>query len=480
MNKDYLVKLAFDHTNPDIGYGDSVGNAIGATVGRINNYLNPASAFQLMVLSPRMILNPTESSKGTYRIDEKDRKAKMYKKLMAAMLKENPNQLNDVRVNLGGPRYIHDIRRALTNSRTFPLLRPLYALTTPVTDFVTNIARSDHYNPLNNTVTLYSDNPAIMSHELGHAIDINSWGLGGARDKEKESKQKVLRRAFTKLMRHIKNLPRDAYSVGKGIFSNPASEYFNPVLGKGLTLWQEAMANTRSFLNIRKALKKNPEALKNLYILRNKALPAAYSTYLLGSMDLDPSVAVKGFLRAKLLGEAMNMASGNNKTEYRAYHDFMDAMLGKEKDKETVKDKKEGEPKVDATKSIQLNLSKDEQDELDSLKENYPDFSLEASKGEPTLTDKEKKIIEMYFKARKNFLDKYSKEYNTQMRYPSLVENPAFYFNNGRRNGIRALSRSVDRMDDATWHTFRMNQPEDAEYDKSVQAVNKLISKYLK
>lgn len=27
MNKDYLVKLAFDHTNPDIGYGDSVGNA---------------------------------------------------------------------------------------------------------------------------------------------------------------------------------------------------------------------------------------------------------------------------------------------------------------------------------------------------------------------------------------------------------------------------------------------------------------------
>lgn len=317
-----------------VGYGDIPLTALGSTYGRLNEALNPMT----YLITPSMLMNPSdkELSKFDLKVDERDRKARMYEELAKRMSQANPDQLQDVHVNLGGGRIINDLVRTWTNSRVNPLLRVLGTASVPYSDFINSLTRGDHYNALSNTVTLYSDSPAILSHELGHAIDINSYSR--PRDEEAESKLSFFPRMGKKVVRHIQNLPRDAYIMMRDLPN---------MLGLGTTLGQEAMANIRSHENLRKAFKDDPETLKALETLRSKHLNPAFSTYGLGAAGklgaiITAPIAYGIMAGAKLLGEGHNLATGNAKWESTAYKEVMDSLLNKEKSKKKAK-----EPEID-------------------------------------------------------------------------------------------------------------------------------------
>lgn len=312
-----------------VGYGDVPLTALGSSVGRLSEAFSPMT----YLITPSMLVNPSdkELSKFDLKVDEKDKKARMYEELAKRMAKANPDQLQDVHVNLGGGRLWNDLVRTWNNSRVNPLFRILGTVGVPVADFMSSLRRADHYNPLSNTVTLYSDSPAILTHELGHAIDLNSYSI--PRDEEAESKLSFFPRMGAKIVRHIRNLPRDAYLALKAV---PG------LVGLGTTLTQESMANIRSLQSIRKAFKDDPTTLKALETLRSKHLNPAFSTYGLGAAGqlgapLTYPIVYGTMAGAKLLGEGHNLATGNAKWESTAYKEVMDSLLNKEKAKNKVK-----------------------------------------------------------------------------------------------------------------------------------------------
>ena len=88
-----------------------------------------------------------------------------------AHLREDPRLKNTlVRLNHSDP--VDSIRR-LWKSENHPLLKGIGSLTAFPSALVTSKMRMNHYNPLTDTVELYSRVPEIAHHELGHARDIN-------------------------------------------------------------------------------------------------------------------------------------------------------------------------------------------------------------------------------------------------------------------------------------------------------------------
>ena len=85
------------------------------------------------------------------------------------------NQLETVRVRLNAYDPIDDFRRLFTNQEVALPLRLInipFALIDPFLGrFIGGIIISDFYDPFSNTVYVYSDDPAIALHELGHAKD---------------------------------------------------------------------------------------------------------------------------------------------------------------------------------------------------------------------------------------------------------------------------------------------------------------------
>ena len=186
----------------------------------------------------------------------------------------------------------------LHNPRT-TLLGKLFGLGTyPINLAAGNLGRGSHYNPATDVATQYYDIPAVTQHELGHAIDFNRHtpsqrpGIGGA-----------LRREGTAAA-------RDLYTIGRVL--------------PGMPLWQEAMANKRSYEGLRKVLK--GEKLQQALHDRLSVLPAGYGSYVGGEIGrfLGPAgtlLAVPGAIAGKVIG-----------------HDMQDAARLRERDKKSDKD----------------------------------------------------------------------------------------------------------------------------------------------
>lgn len=180
-------------------------------------------------------------TKGTFsgKLRDDDEKAQLYKAILERMQKANPDELGDVVVHLGGNRTIQDSFRKLTNrhSSAREKIRGLLHLPSNLlTTTLYNSGRPDHYDASANTVTLYSDNPAILTHELGHAIDFNQ--------KAKPDRYKY-------------------------VFTKKNDEIFN----------RESEANRRSSENIRKAFEDVPDVLSALQVLRLRTLPRGLYSY---------------------------------------------------------------------------------------------------------------------------------------------------------------------------------------------------------
>lgn len=179
-------------------------------------------------------------TRGTFtgRLRDDDAKAQLYKKILEKMEEQNPEELKNVVVHLGGTRNVSDALRTLTNGKVGIFSRIGNAFHLPVrllTSTVGNVDRGDHYDPMSNAVVLYEDNPAVLTHELGHAIDYNrykGWGRW--------------RKNFNYMLNAVKD---------------------------------EAEANKASEKAIVAAFKDNPKVLSALQTLRVRTLPRGYYTY---------------------------------------------------------------------------------------------------------------------------------------------------------------------------------------------------------
>lgn len=186
-------------------------------------------------------------TKGTVfgKIRDDDDKAQLYQAILDRMVQANPDELHDLVVHLGAQRALQDTLRSMSNPRAGKLEKIRNIFSAPanlLTTTGTNIDRSDHYNPLSNTITLYSDSPAVLTHEIGHAIDFNR--------QERKKRRKYIYDQDDKT-----------------------------------TLKKEERANAASGKNLEAAFKDEPDILSALQVLRLRMLPRGYYSY---NSEFDP------------------------------------------------------------------------------------------------------------------------------------------------------------------------------------------------
>lgn len=99
------------------------------------------------------------------------------RKMIAAAKRDK--ELSDVQVNLGSVRPIEQMGRIWTNKNTSLPSKLLGTVLSPYDYFSASLGRADHYDPFSNTVTTYTNEPAVLAHELGHAKDFKQKGSPG-------------------------------------------------------------------------------------------------------------------------------------------------------------------------------------------------------------------------------------------------------------------------------------------------------------
>lgn len=271
-NTPHFLKTAID-----VARGDLPSRAIASTVGHAGIF--PIS----LLLTPQTHVNPTDWRGEKGYLDptpsKQDQKAKRMQQLARAMARARKYELQDHQVYLGGPDTIRDVQRIINNPRTSVLGKTLGIASYPAMWLNLNLRRSNAYSPLTNSTYLYANSPAILSHELGHAIDFNSWRMPQYNDKENKM--------WTWLKRQGVGLARDAHTLSNII--------------PGFTLYNEARANLLSAQALRKSLKRNPKFLNQVLRERQRVLPAGYGSYV-GGTFLGPAGALPGLAGGKLLG----------------------------------------------------------------------------------------------------------------------------------------------------------------------------------
>jgi len=91
---------------------------------------------------------------------------------MVAFLKTHETELKNVKVRLNQWTPAGDLKRLVGNKRVEWYFRIFPGIPTTLWSSLTGrVLGGDHYNPYTDTVNLYSDDPAIALHELGHAKD---------------------------------------------------------------------------------------------------------------------------------------------------------------------------------------------------------------------------------------------------------------------------------------------------------------------
>lgn len=242
----------------EVSRGDLPSRALASSVGHVGGLMSG-----LPIMSLRAHEDPTDwvGASGSIldsEINPKDTRAQKLKALAQKMETVNPQELGDHRVVLGGTQLTRDIPRIFTNPRTSLLGKALGVVTYPVNAAMGNLLRGSHYNPFTDTSHVYGNSPAVLSHELGHALDFNADPVPEYSDRENS--------VLTWLRRQGYGLKRDAYMLARA---------FSPIM-----LRQEFRANELSEKNLRKALKDNPELLNEVFDDRQRELPVGIGSYL--------------------------------------------------------------------------------------------------------------------------------------------------------------------------------------------------------
>jgi hypothetical protein len=97
------------------------------------------------------------------------------RELLERMEEEYPQELSNVKViSGGGTRALDTIRRHFTNPRTTVLGKTVGLPMTLASALAGGLFRQPLYSPYADEVYSPWDNPGVLSHELGHAVDYNS------------------------------------------------------------------------------------------------------------------------------------------------------------------------------------------------------------------------------------------------------------------------------------------------------------------
>lgn len=258
--------------------------ALASTVG----HLGGLSA-GLPILGLNQHVNPVQwkgknDSWLTTNIAEDDARAQELAAISKQLQKVRKQELGDHRVMLGGTNMLRDIPRILTNKRTSLLGKGLGLASYPMTALTMNMMRGSHYNPLTDTSYIYGNSPAVLTHELGHAIDFNATPV---------SKEKGIKGW---LSRQGSGLNREAYMLARGLA---------PIM-----LLQEAAANMDSEDALRKAYKNDPKKLNQILSERQRELPAGFGSYLggLASGVAGPLGPLIGMTAGKVYGLSQDTA----------------------------------------------------------------------------------------------------------------------------------------------------------------------------
>lgn len=236
-------------------------------------------------------------------LDSKDERAKLYKNVADAIQQQRPDALSDTKVYLGGVGSWDRLKRTWKNKRTTLLSKLLGTVSIPATSVMMNLTRGDHYDPVSDTVALYSDNPAVLTHELGHAIDMNSW-----RNPHKDKKHSgIIGRAYDAVRNEVKAIPHDTYMLTSSILSKLGL----PIASSASTVGIEAAANLRSLAAIKDLEKKYPNLADTLKKMRTKTLPAAYTTYL-GALGIPLAGVPKELAGLLHIGSALGVRGASN------------------------------------------------------------------------------------------------------------------------------------------------------------------------
>lgn len=274
-------KLGREKISIDVARGGLPAMALASTLGHIGSF--PGGT----ILSRRTHVNPTDWTGAEGITDPEpaaeDTRAQKMKALAQTMAQADPQALSDHQVYLGGPRFFRELKRTLTNPRTSIVGKTLGTLGLPANYLSTALTRGSAYNPFSNSTYLYGDNPAVLTHELGHALDFNA----GAVPQYESGKNKLL----TWLHRQGKGLGRDLYGLSGMI--------------PGVNLLHEANANQRSERALRKVLGDKPGKLNEILHERQKVLPAGYGSYV-GHTLGGPGGALAGLLGGKAYGLAQS------------------------------------------------------------------------------------------------------------------------------------------------------------------------------
>ncbi len=224
-----------------------------------------------------------------------------HKAVADAMTEAEPDALKDTVLRLGGTNLVDDLiwkkergqdlpwysqvgGRVWHNPRTTVLGKLVGTVGAPLGSLLTPLTRGSHYNPEADSAAIYADEPAISSHELGHAIDFNKVGPTTQQ---------------TGLARFGRALGRDAYRAA-----------YLPVLN----LYHEAEANRHSRDALERGMADDPKQLQQLTEDRNRILPAGYGSYIGSAANTLaggalPFAPLAGMLGGKAYGAALNDAA---------------------------------------------------------------------------------------------------------------------------------------------------------------------------
>jgi hypothetical protein len=270
--------MQFDKVAVDVVPGGGISRATSLSLGRLN---------------PLSLVNLILSGRSHHNAGKGDR-PKAHAALAKAMESAAPEQLSDTVLRTEGTDFVDDMLwkkrhgdkdpgpwynriggRIMQNPRTTSPMKALAALVYIPNAISSNLMRSSHYSPAADAAVVYGDEPAVSTHELGHAVDFNDQsgpkpGLGG--------------RAV-----------RDAYTLLYGMVP-PAR------------LWHEGQANLKSNTALNEGLKDDPVALNDIKVRRDRVLPAGYGSYVgwaLTSFGGDPILPAAGLIGGKLVGLGM-------------------------------------------------------------------------------------------------------------------------------------------------------------------------------
>lgn len=122
-------------------------------------------AFANLLAIPKKIilLNPKVEN---HRVSEKT------EQIVRGFFIAYPNQTRDLKVRFNQWTPVGEFKRLIQNKRIEWYFRVFPGIPTTLwSSFTGRLLGGDHYNPYTNTVNLFSDDPAIALHELGHAKD---------------------------------------------------------------------------------------------------------------------------------------------------------------------------------------------------------------------------------------------------------------------------------------------------------------------